>query len=100
MAEKADFARVEERATLRHKTVSKKLRFYDQTNTKESAVRRTQNLESQKLSRIESLHLKINQHFKFQVLKSCVYILDPVLGLGDLNEFCCLSLLAFGDSPC
>jgi len=49
MAEKADFARVEERATLRHKTVSKKLRFYDQTNTKESAVRRTQNLESQKL---------------------------------------------------
>ena len=49
MAEKADLARVEERATLRHKTVSKKLRFYDQTNTKESAVRRTQNLESQKL---------------------------------------------------
>ena len=42
-------ARVEERATLRHKTVSKKLRFYDQTNTKESEVRRTQNLESQKL---------------------------------------------------
>jgi hypothetical protein len=40
---------VEERATLRHKTVSKKLRFYDQTNTKESEVRRTQNLESQKL---------------------------------------------------
>ena len=40
---------MEERATLRHKTVSKKLRFYDQTNTKESEVRRTQNLESQKL---------------------------------------------------
>merc|ERR1711971_954327 len=49
MAKKADLARVEERATLRHKTVSKKLRFYDQTNTKESEVRRTQNLESQKL---------------------------------------------------
>ena len=47
--EKADFKRAEERATLRHKTVSKKLRFYDQTNTKESEVRRTQNLASQKL---------------------------------------------------
>ena len=38
LAKKADLARVEERATLRHKTLSKKLRFYDQTNTKESAV--------------------------------------------------------------
>lgn len=46
---KADLDRIEERATLRHKTVSKKLRFYDQTNTKESEVRRTQNLESQRL---------------------------------------------------
>merc|ERR1712166_449010 len=35
IAKKADLARVEERATLRHKTVSKKLRFYGQTNTKE-----------------------------------------------------------------
>ena len=49
MAKKADLARVKERATLKHKTISKKLRFYDQTNTKESEVRRTQNVESQKL---------------------------------------------------
>ena len=47
--QKADFARVKERADLRHKTVSKKLRFYDSTNSKESNVRKTQNLESQRL---------------------------------------------------
>ena len=35
---KADLARVQERASLKHKTISKKLRFYDQTNTKESEV--------------------------------------------------------------
>ena len=46
---KADFDRTEERATLRHKTMSKKLRFYDQHNGKESEVRKSQNAESQKL---------------------------------------------------
>ena len=35
---KADFDRVKERADLRHKTVSKKLKFYDNTNSKESIV--------------------------------------------------------------
>ena len=58
------------------------------------------NLDSQKFCKIEIFHLKISQLFKFRVLKSSVYILDPVPRLGDLNEFCCLSLLAFGDSPC
>ena len=46
---KADFDRTEERATLRHKTMSKKLRFYDQHNGKESEVRKSQNSESQRL---------------------------------------------------
>ena len=46
---KADLERVEERATLRHKTMSKKLRFYDQHNGQESDVRKSQNAESQRL---------------------------------------------------
>ena len=36
--QKAEFDRVKERADLRHKTISKKLRFYDNTNSKESLV--------------------------------------------------------------
>jgi len=47
--QKAEFDRVKERADLRHKTISKKLRFYDNTNSKESLVRKSQNLESQRL---------------------------------------------------
>jgi transcription initiation factor IIE alpha subunit len=35
---KADLARVEERATLRHKKVTKKLKFYDKNKGKDSTV--------------------------------------------------------------